>query len=93
MGSHLDKAPRPSISNAICHPILFVSSTNYFQIARRQHYLLLTLTQVRRDLVEETLVEEFEEGELAHISWVSSYDRPLPQVGLVALQKITPDVI
>ena len=44
-------------------------------------------------MVEETLVEELEEGELAHISWVSSYDRPLPQVGLVALQKITPDVI
>ena len=36
--------------------------------------------QVRRDLVEETLVEEQEEGELAHLSWVRNYDRPLPQV-------------
>merc|ERR1719500_729579 len=35
--------------------------------------------QVRRDLVEETLVEEQEEGELAHLSWVRNYDRPLPQ--------------
>ena len=41
-------------------------------------------------MVEETLVEELEEGELAHISWVSSYDRPLPQVGLITLQKIRP---
>jgi len=44
--------------------------------------------QVRRDLVEETLVEELEEGELAHISWVSSYDRPLPQE---ILMKCFPD--
>ena len=36
--------------------------------------------EVRRDLVEETLVEEQEEGELAHLSWVRNYDRPLPQV-------------
>lgn len=31
-------------------------------------------------MVEETLVEEQEEGELAHLSWVRNYDRPLPQV-------------
>ena len=31
--------------------------------------------------MEETLVEEQEEGELAHLSWVRNYDRPLPQVG------------
>ena len=30
--------------------------------------------------MEETLVEEQEEGELAHLSWVRNYDRPLPQV-------------
>ena len=32
--------------------------------------------------MEETLVEEQEEGELAHLSWVRNYDRPLPQVAL-----------
>ena len=28
-------------------------------------------------------MEEQEEGELAHLSWVRNYDRPLPQVALL----------
>ena len=39
MGTPVDKAPRPSkkvMLSESCHLILFVSSTNYFQIMRRQ---------------------------------------------------------
>jgi len=56
--------------------------------AIKEEQPMVTGLQVRRDLVEETLVEELEEGELAHISWVSSYDRPLPQE---ILMKCFPD--
>ena len=50
------------------------------QVGKHTFFLILLFNQVRRDLVEETLVEEQEEGELAHLSWVRNYDRPLPQV-------------
>ena len=44
----LDKAPRPSISNGSCALILLVSSTNYFQIVRRQ--CLLRIKVLSQDI-------------------------------------------